>query len=178
MVLSLRPHGLLLNDSEVTIPGDSDMIHVVFCQAKFVSNTHHFASYAGAPATHRCACSCDTSVKKTSSISLFPQNDRWEMEPLFCSCFNAVKLFSNDFKRVPRHAPHSSHPMSAGQFVSATTSQQECVKLVGCLCVCSLFFALMHEAVLPCLCVYAFSLWASHEHRLGSCEEHHVIAIS
>lgn len=179
--MSLRPHGLLLNDSEVTIPSDSDMIHVVFRQAKFVSNTRHFASYASAPATHRCACSCNTSLKKMSSFSQFPQNDLWEMEPLFCSCFNAGKSFSNDFKRVPRHAPLSSplsphvcrticfcNNLSAG--VCEISWAFVCLQLVFFHACKRLFFR---------VCVYMrFSSWASHEHRLESCEEHHVIAIS
>lgn len=179
--MSRRPRGLLLNDSEVTIPGDSDMIHVVFRRAKFVSNTRHFASCAGAPATHRCACPRNASLKKMSSISLFPQNDLWETEPLFCSCFNAGKIFSNDFKRVPRHAPLSS-PLSPR--VCRTICF--CNNLSAGVCEISWAFVRLQLVFFhSCtrlffrVCVYmCFSWWASHEHRLGSCEEHHIIAIS
>lgn len=75
--LSLRPHGLLLNDSEVTSPDDSDMIHVVFRQAKFLSNTRHCATYAGAPATHCCACHSDVTTKKMTPFPVPLDFSNW-----------------------------------------------------------------------------------------------------
>jgi len=51
---------------------DSDMIHVIFCRAKFVSNTRHSATCHEASATQSCTCHCDVTTNKEQPTPCLP----------------------------------------------------------------------------------------------------------